>query len=184
MEIDAIRENGITETQRLELQAGLIDRFTDDLFHRAGITPGMTVIDCGCGAGDVSFLLSGMVGKHGMVLGVDFNEERIDRAISRQKLRRNISFICHDISTLEISGVDAILGRMVLMHVKDPAATLRHLVSQATPGCIICFQEPAEKLDLVSVFRDAGLKSIQSIEYEVGEPFSETPTLTGVWATV
>ena len=37
----------------------------------AGIGLGMTVLDLGCGAGDVSFVAAELVGPQGQVIGVD-----------------------------------------------------------------------------------------------------------------
>jgi hypothetical protein len=45
-------------TARLQLQAQVYDPFMRQLAAEAGITPGMKVLDVGCGAGDVAFLRS------------------------------------------------------------------------------------------------------------------------------
>ena len=37
--------------------------------------------------------------------------------------------------------VDAVIGRLILMHLPDPAATLRHLSSLVRPGGVIAFSE-------------------------------------------
>jgi SAM-dependent methyltransferase len=37
--------------------------------------------------------------------------------------------------------VDAVVGRLILMHLPDPAATLRHLASFVRPGGVIAFSE-------------------------------------------
>src|SRR6202043_713027 len=37
--------------------------------------------------------------------------------------------------------VDAVIGRLILMHLPDPAATLRHLSSHVRPGGVLAFSE-------------------------------------------
>ena len=50
------------EARRLAAQGAFFEDLTGDVLHRAGIGPGMHVLDLGCGVGDVSFLAGGMVG--------------------------------------------------------------------------------------------------------------------------
>jgi protein-L-isoaspartate O-methyltransferase len=50
------------EYQRLIEQAELFRPLTERLLRAAGIGAGMQVLDVGCGAGDVSFLVSEIVG--------------------------------------------------------------------------------------------------------------------------
>lgn len=50
------------EHARLSRQSALHEPFTRRLLERAGIDPGMRVLDVGCGPGDVSFLVSEPVG--------------------------------------------------------------------------------------------------------------------------
>jgi len=59
------------EIRRLLLQARLYDNDTERALHRAGLRPGMRVLDVGCGPGDVSFVAARLVGPGGNVLGVD-----------------------------------------------------------------------------------------------------------------
>ena len=55
------------ERRRLLLQASILNPLTEELFHRAGITSGMRVLDIGCGVGDVSLIAARLVGAHGRV---------------------------------------------------------------------------------------------------------------------
>jgi hypothetical protein len=56
------------ELERLIAQARLYEPLTRQFFLNAGITAGMRVLDFGCGAEDVSFLLAQLVGPTGQVL--------------------------------------------------------------------------------------------------------------------
>jgi SAM-dependent methyltransferase len=53
---------------------------TGDLLRRAGIAPGMRVVDVGCGTGDVSLIVASLVGEKGSVIGVDRSAESVQLA--------------------------------------------------------------------------------------------------------
>src|ERR1700742_4595671 len=74
---------GDDELARLEAQGLAMAAATRMIFAHAGIRPGMRVLDLGCGAGDVSFVVADMVGSSGSVVGVDRSREALDRAQAR-----------------------------------------------------------------------------------------------------
>ena len=59
------------ELDRLSLQARMYEAFTRQLFHEAGLLPGIRVLDVGCGSGDVALLASEFVGPTGEIVGID-----------------------------------------------------------------------------------------------------------------
>ena len=59
------------EARRLAEQGALLEELTAEVFRRAGVRAGMTVLDIGCGVGDVSLLVARLVGPKGAVLGID-----------------------------------------------------------------------------------------------------------------
>ncbi len=75
------------ELHRLSRQALAFEPFTRQLFLQAGISPGMRVLDVGCGAGDVAFLVADLVGPGGEVVGTDQVSSAIQWAISRAQFR-------------------------------------------------------------------------------------------------
>jgi 2-polyprenyl-3-methyl-5-hydroxy-6-metoxy-1,4-benzoquinol methylase len=132
------------ELDRLIDQARFFGDLTDEVLGRAGIGPGMRVLDVGCGAGDVSFLAARRVGPTGTVLGVDRAPEAVEVAERRAREAglTNVSFAVHDLSDLTLTGpVDALIGRLVLMYLRDPAAALRRLLDDVKPGGVVAFQE-------------------------------------------
>jgi len=51
------------EFRRLEMQSAFIRDLTEDVLKRAGLRPGMRVLDIGCGVGDVALLGSRSFGR-------------------------------------------------------------------------------------------------------------------------
>lgn len=133
------------EVKRLQEQAPRIDVSTRQAFEMAGIQSGMKVLDVGSGTGDVALLLAKMVGPRGTIVGVDFNAEHL--ATARQRVYAaellNVSFVCEDIGGAALDeDFDAVVGRLILMHIPDKAALFTKLVSHLRPGGILAFVEP------------------------------------------
>jgi SAM-dependent methyltransferase len=143
---DAIYAPGYSEEERQRLieQAGFFGGFTERLLVDAGIGPGMRVLDVGCGVGDVSLLVASLVRPEGAVLGVDSNPLALGHARERVSAMglTNVDFVEGDIRDLAFDEpFDAAVGRLVLMYLADPAATLRRIAALLRPGGIIAFQE-------------------------------------------
>jgi SAM-dependent methyltransferase len=132
------------EVRRLERQAQFVNSQTRRLFERASIVSGMRVLDVGSGAGDVAFLLAEYVGQEGRVVGVEVNPDMVRLASQRVQNMglSNITFLEGDISTVALEGeFDAVVGRLILMYIRDKVAALRHLIEYVRPGGIVAFQE-------------------------------------------
>ena len=132
------------EVKRLLLQGRLYDGYTEHALRLAGLRPGMRVLDIGCGPGDVSFVAARLVGPTGSVLGVDAAPEMIALASARadEKGLLTAQFRQSGIDSLTLDEpVDAVIGRLILMHLPDPAASLRRLATLVRPGGIIAFSE-------------------------------------------
>jgi cyclopropane fatty-acyl-phospholipid synthase-like methyltransferase len=71
------------EARRLAGQGAVLEELTADVFRRAGLREGMTVLDVGCGVGDVSRLAARLVGPKGAVLGIDCAESSVQSARRR-----------------------------------------------------------------------------------------------------
>jgi ubiquinone/menaquinone biosynthesis C-methylase UbiE len=132
------------ELQRLTRQGQAFEPFTRQLFEEAGISPGMRVLDVGCGSGDVSFLAADLVGPSGEVVGVDRERRAVDWADTRARSRgiRTVNFVEGDPAEMEFDRqFDAVVGRLVLMYYPDPVATVRKLMRNVRPEGLIVFQE-------------------------------------------
>lgn len=131
------------ELARLERQSAIFEAPTNALLRRAGLAPGMRVLDIGCGAGDVSLVVSDFVGPAGHVVGVDRAPEAVVTARRRAAAagRTNVTFVESPLEALDIAAVDAVVGRFVLMHQPDPAATLARVARHLRPGGAIAMME-------------------------------------------
>jgi len=132
------------ETERLQLQASVVAPHSAYLLRLAGVTPGMRVLDIGCGTGDMSMLLAELVGPGGTVIGVDLNPAVLElaRARAAESNLANVSYVEADLVNLWLDEpVDAVVGRLVLVHLPEPAATVRALSRLVRPGGLVSFQE-------------------------------------------
>jgi len=132
------------EVRRLLLQGRLYNDYTEHALRLAGLRPGMRVLDLGSGPGDVSFVAARLVGPSGSVLGVDAAPEMIELASARAA-EQGLSTVHFTRAAIDAIApdepVDAVIGRLILTHLPDPAATLRHLSSFVRPGGVIAFSE-------------------------------------------
>lgn len=143
------------ETERLIQQSQLYEAVTLRFFQEAGLVSGMRVLDVGSGAGDVAMAAAELVGAEGEVVGVDVNAAILDTAQARVRELgfENIQFMAGDARTLDVGGdFDAVVGRLVLMYMSDPAEALKQLTRHLRPGGIVAFQE-ADFTPYVSIYR-------------------------------
>jgi SAM-dependent methyltransferase len=136
------------ELARLSAQARLYAPFMLSFFHAAGIEAGMHVLDVGCGGGDVSLLMSSLVGPTGLVVGIDPSTTAIETASRRagELGISNMRSLVGDatVATAELAPFqpfDAAVGRSVLEFVPDPVALLRNVAALVRPRGVIAFQE-------------------------------------------
>jgi ubiquinone/menaquinone biosynthesis C-methylase UbiE len=132
------------ELRRLIEQAAFFGDLTADLFRRAELRAGMSVLDVGCGVGDVAFLAASIVGPTGSVLGIDRAAEAVDVARQRAGVAAtdNVTFEVADAASFQTATMfDAVVGRLVLAYQPDVAAVLRHLATLVRDGGVIAFQE-------------------------------------------
>jgi 2-polyprenyl-3-methyl-5-hydroxy-6-metoxy-1,4-benzoquinol methylase len=169
------------ELNRLVDQARLFGELTKEVFVRAGIGPGMRVLDVGCGAGDVSFLLARMVGPSGAVIGIDRSEDAVAMATARAQAMglAQVSFSQGDIEDISLDRpVDAAVGRFVLMYSADPSVSLRRIAANVRAGGIVAFQEmnvaEAKSFPQVELYEQSMRRIIETLHRE------EVKTLMGL----
>jgi SAM-dependent methyltransferase len=132
----------VAEDDRLVAQGTLFDPLTRRLLGRAGLAPGMRVLDLGSGAGNVARLAAEIVGPGGAVVGIEKDPAAVELA-RRRTDATNIEFRVGDVQTLDgVEGdFDAVVGRLVLMYLPDPVAALSHATTRVRPGGLVCVHE-------------------------------------------
>ena len=81
----------------------------------AGISPGMRVLDVGCGSGSATSALAELVGPTGFLTAIDISEDRLEAA-RKNYSGENIEYLRHDIRSPFINSTqfDAVWSRFFL----------------------------------------------------------------------
>jgi ubiquinone/menaquinone biosynthesis C-methylase UbiE len=114
------------------------------LLRRAGLSPGMTCLDAGCGGGDVAFEMARMVAPGGRVIGTDVDDTKLDlaRAEAAADGLLNVEFRRSDVRVEVPSGsFDLVHARFLLSHLADPAAALANLRASLRPGGVLAVED-------------------------------------------
>jgi ubiquinone/menaquinone biosynthesis C-methylase UbiE len=142
---DYVLGDSVHEYERLMLQGRLLRPYTEKFFRSAGLGPGMRVLDIGSGMGDVALLAADIVGPGGRVLGIDRDTAAVDNARRRASEQGCSSWVSFQSATLDefTSGdqFDALVGRYILLHQTDPAATIRHMLPYVKRSGIVVFHD-------------------------------------------
>jgi SAM-dependent methyltransferase len=111
---------------------------------------GDRVLDIGCGLGDTTVRLAGIVGREGHAHGVDVAERMIERAEAEAAEAgiENISYAACDIETTKLDrGFDYAFSRMGTMFFANPVAALRNVRGSLAPGALLNMVVWRRKLD-------------------------------------
>ena len=98
---------------------------------------GQRVLDIGCGFGDTTQQIAGLVGASGEAVGVDAAERFIEtaRAEAGEAGLSNTSFLVADVQTTRFDGpFDMAFSRMGTMFFLSPVAALRNVCEALAPG--------------------------------------------------
>jgi len=113
------------------------------LVDLAGLSPGMRVLDVGCGAGAATLRAATAVGPGGQVTGIDLADTMLARA--RRQARAaglpNVTFQRADAAAppFEPGRFDAVLASLVVYLLADPAAALARWRALLRPGGTVAF---------------------------------------------
>ncbi len=133
------------ELQRLGFQHRVWAQEASAIFERAGIGPGKTVLDVGCGPGFVTLDLAALVGPGGRVIGVDESARFVEylRLRAQSSGISNVEVHVGDVQNLDLapSTVDAAYCRWVLCFVPDPEAVVARVASALKPGGVFAVQD-------------------------------------------
>ena len=116
-----------------EVQDGYIDRDANVVadFLTPRLSPGLSVLDCGCGPGPITLGLARAVAPGGSAVGIDIEPGMIERAnaLAADSGLDNVSFQVADIYDLpfEDGAFDVVLSSAVIEHLSEPVRALREL---------------------------------------------------------
>lgn len=157
----------------------------------AGLEPGGSVLDVGCGTGSLAILAKQRVGPTGTVSGIDASPEMIARARKKaRKARAEVRFEAAVVEAMPFPDAtfDFVLSTMMLHHLPDDARhqCLREIRRILKPGgrlLVVDFAGPAKEkrsliprdhghahFDLRQVIpelREAGLSEVESGKFGV-----------------
>ena len=137
------------EAARLGLQHRLWSASATALWERAGIAPGMTILDVGCGPGHASVELAEIVGPRGRVIGVEESPRYLKHLHDHAAARRlsNIDRILGDAQALPAllpgreATIDLAYARWVLCFVPDPEAVVAGVAALLKRGGRFAIQD-------------------------------------------
>jgi SAM-dependent methyltransferase len=145
-------------SRKLRLFNALARRELRELIASLDLTPGMLVLDAGCGTGEALHWLLERVLPGGRVTGIDLAEAHV--AAARERPHPCIEVHAGDLSTASFppGSFDLIWCVNTLHHLEDPLGGLRRLSSWLRPGGRVVLGQSAFLPDMYFAW-DAGLEA-------------------------
>lgn len=118
---------------------------TKEFLMSAGLKPGMKVLDIGCGSGVMTCWMAEQVGKQGLVIGIENDNNQLNAANKRASGSnlKNAKFeLCsaYDIEQLN-QEFDFVYCRFVLHHLHDVNKVIEKIYHVLKPGGIYAAEE-------------------------------------------
>jgi len=144
-----IVEVGDLEHERSERLSSEPESYVRDTCARLGLTPGVQVIEFGCGPRGALPIFAEAVGSEGFVVGVDRDEGALEQARANMAARGlcNVHLVQADLNTVTPAEVcplglfDLAYCHAVLCYQTDVVAALRRMAATVRPGGYIVAQE-------------------------------------------
>ncbi len=138
-----IIRGGAAGRERLKVLSRVFGPTTLNLLNRVGIQPGMKCLEVGCGSGDLTFDLAGIVGPSGRVVATDIDDVkiRLARSEAEEQHLTNVEFRVADIVEDGIEAFDFAHARFVLTHLPNPENALERIRQAVRPGGILVVED-------------------------------------------
>ena len=134
-------------TDRQEIQDAILAPVSEALIARAGIAPGESIVDIGCGCGGTTLALAAQIGASGHALGLDISSPMLARAQERTPLGAPVQWVAADATVypFERGGADLLFSRFGVMFFADPALSFANMRGALRSGgrlAFACWREP------------------------------------------
>jgi SAM-dependent methyltransferase len=130
--------------RREAVEAAYGQSLTEDLLAAAGIRPGMHVLVLGRRLAEIALLVAERVGPRGRVVAAHEDASDVAQAQRRALIEgfEQVSFQAEPLERIRLcEPVDAVFGRFVLTHQRDPVQAIRRAARLVHEGGRIVFQE-------------------------------------------
>jgi SAM-dependent methyltransferase len=135
---------GLEGRERLRVLARVMWPTTSALFARVGVASDARCLDLGCGGGDLTLALAGLV-PDGSVLGVDFDATKVELATAEAAAAGvgNVAYCVEDVTGSPAADevFDVVYVRFVLTHLPDPLNALVHARARLAPGGVLMVED-------------------------------------------
>lgn len=125
------------EAQRSYVGVRRAEKWVGFFLHH--VSPGMSLLDCGCGVGSITLDLAERVAP-GRVIGIDMDERQLvfAREGARERGLTNATFQQGNVYALDFADAsfDAVLAHTLLFHLSEPLRALKEIRRVLKPGGI------------------------------------------------
>jgi len=100
------------------------------MLRQAEVTPGMHILEPGCGTGRLTEILADRVGVGGAVLALDISPEMVEACRSRMAEKKNVQVTCGPLeeAALSTGAFDLAICHNVFPHFDDKRAALETMI--------------------------------------------------------
>jgi ubiquinone/menaquinone biosynthesis C-methylase UbiE len=141
-----ILATGVNASRRLALLDEIYGPYSHQFLSGIGIKPGMSILDVGCGTGNVTCWLAKQVGSSGKVWGIDASEDQINIAKENARAQNltNVEFYSYSVYDIEKinASFDIVYSRFLLVHIEQPLLALKLMYSIVkSKGVLACDEQ-------------------------------------------
>jgi demethylmenaquinone methyltransferase/2-methoxy-6-polyprenyl-1,4-benzoquinol methylase len=119
------------------LSLGIHHLWKDKLVRESSVKPGMQILDCATGTGDVAIRFKDAVGPSGRVVGIDFCQEMLDLGPAKaREAGLEVEFQVADVKKLPFASesFDIVSISFGIRNVDGPQAGLAEMIRVLKPG--------------------------------------------------
>ncbi len=119
------------------LSIGIHHQWRKKLVKLSNVKPGMHILDCATGTGDLAIVFKKAVGPTGVVIGTDFSEEMLSTAPAKAKAQNlDVQYQTADVMNLPFQDAqfDLVSISFGIRNVQDPEKAIREMARVTKPG--------------------------------------------------